>query len=193
MTSRKHYLHESLSNLIYNRHENRLLTIINFLKQNAKNCTKFCEKLLQSFNKWTKKLMQQNQMIDDVFLQITSDNLTKKNLLKFDANWINELMKKKNVYFVFSKVPRKVIDNTLNMKTIMYVVYYCFQNDEKTFKKLKAKIWNDISKFYKDLTSSLYLSIEFNVDVFKFNRRFSTTMKTLIFFAIKNVVVDYRI
>ena len=68
MTSRKRYLHELLSNLIYNRHEDRLLTMINFLKQNAKNCTKFCEKLSRNFNEWAKKLMQWNQTIDDVSL-----------------------------------------------------------------------------------------------------------------------------
>ena len=32
ITFRKRYLHESLLNLIHNRHENRLLIIINFLK-----------------------------------------------------------------------------------------------------------------------------------------------------------------
>ena len=68
VTSRKYYLHESLSNLIYNRHENHLLTMINFLKQDAINCTKFCKKLSRNFNKWTKKLMQRNQTIDDVSL-----------------------------------------------------------------------------------------------------------------------------
>ena len=86
MMFRKRYLYKSLSNLIHNRHEDRLLTMINFLKQDATNCTKFCEKLLQSFNEWTKKLMQRNQTIDDVPLQIIFDNLTKKNFLKFDAN-----------------------------------------------------------------------------------------------------------
>ena len=50
MTFRKHYLHELLSNLTHNRHENHLLIMINFLKYNATNCTKFCEKLLQNFN-----------------------------------------------------------------------------------------------------------------------------------------------
>ena len=68
VTFRKRYLHESLLNLIHNRHENRLLTMINFLKQNATNCTKFCEKLSQSFNEWAKKLMQRDQTIDDVSL-----------------------------------------------------------------------------------------------------------------------------
>ena len=58
VTSRKRYLHELLSDLIYNRHENRLLIMINFLKQNATNCTKFCEKLSRNFNEWMKRLMQ---------------------------------------------------------------------------------------------------------------------------------------
>ena len=46
MTSRKRYLHELLLNLIHNHHKNHLLIMINFLKQDAKNCIKFCEKLL---------------------------------------------------------------------------------------------------------------------------------------------------
>ena len=50
MTLQKRYLHKSLSNLIHNRHEDRLLTMINFSKQNAKNCTEFCEKLSRNFN-----------------------------------------------------------------------------------------------------------------------------------------------
>ena len=79
-------------------------------------------------------------MIDDVSLQIIFNNLTKKNLLKFNADWINELIKKKNICFAFSKISRKIIDDNLNMKMIMYVVYHCLQNDEKTFKKLKTKI-----------------------------------------------------
>ena len=87
----KRYLHESLSDLIHNRHENRLLIMINFLKQNATNCTKFCEELLRSFNEWTKKVMQQNQTIDDVSLQIIFNNLMKKNLLKFDADDVSKL------------------------------------------------------------------------------------------------------
>ena len=119
--------------------------------------------------------------------------MIKKNLLKFDANWINELMKKKNIYFAFSKVSRKVIDDNLNMKTIMYVAYRCLQNDEKTFKKSKTKIWNDILKFYKNLASSLYFSVEFNAKLFNFDRHFLMTMKTLIFFAIEDVIIDCRI
>ena len=116
----------------------------------------------------------------------------KKNLLKFNADWINELIKK-NVYFAFLKVLRKIIDNNLNMKTIIYVVYRCLQNDEKTFKKLKAEIWNDISKLYKDFASSSYFSIKFNAKLFNFDQRFLMTMKTSIFSAIKNVIVDHQI
>ena len=64
-------------------------------------------------------------------------------------------MKKKNIYFTFSKISRKVIDDNLNIKIIVYIIYRCLQNDKKTFKKLKTKIWNDISKLYKDFASLL--------------------------------------
>ena len=79
------------------------------------------------------------------------------------------------------------------MKTIVYVVYHYLQNDKKTFKKLKIKIQNDISKFYKNLVSSLYLSIKFSAKLFNFDRYFSMTMKASIFSAIENVIVDYWI
>ena len=128
-----------------------------------------------------------------MFLQIIFNNLMKKNFLKFNADWVNELIKKKNVYFTFSKVPRKVIDNNLNMKTIVYIVYHCLQNDEKTFEKLKTKIWNDISKFYKDFASPSYFSMKFNAKLFNFDQRFLTMMKALIFFTIENVIVDRRV
>ena len=49
----------------------------------------------------------------------------KKNFLKFDADWINESIKKENICFAFLKVSRKIIDDILNMKTIVYVVYRC--------------------------------------------------------------------
>ena len=75
----------------------------------------------------------------------------------------------------------------------MYVVYRCLQNDEKTFKKLKTEIRNDISKLYKDFVSSSYFSVEFNAKLFNFNQRFSTTMKASIFFVIDDVIVDRRI
>ena len=78
-------------------------------------------------------------------------------------------MKKKNVYFAFLKVSRKVIDDNLNIKTIMYVVYRCLQNNEKTFQKSEAEIRNDILKLYKDFASSLYFSIEFNAKLFNFD------------------------
>ena len=76
--------------------------------------------------------------------------MTKKNFLKFNADWINELMKKKNVCFAFLKVSRRIIDGNLNIKTIMYVVYHCLQNDEKIFEKSKIEIQNNILKFYKE-------------------------------------------
>ena len=41
---------------------------------------------------------------------------------------------------MFLKVSRRIIDDNLNIKTIMYVIYHYLQNDEKTFKKLKIKI-----------------------------------------------------
>ena len=104
--------------------------------------------------------------------------------------WIN---KKKNICFAFSKVSRKIIDDILNIKTIMYVVYRCLQNDEKIFEKSKTKIRNNISKFYKDFVLSSYLSIKFNAKLFNFDRRFSMMMKTLIFFAIENAIVDRQI
>ena len=119
--------------------------------------------------------------------------MTKKNLLKFNANWINESMKKKNVCFAFSKVSRKVIDDNLNMKMIVYVVYHCLQNDEKIFKKSETETRDDISKLYKNLVSSSYLSIEFSAKLFNFNQHFLTTMKASIFSAIKNIIVNCQI
>ena len=102
-------------------------------------------------------------------------------------------MKKKNVCFAFSKVSRRMIGGNLNMKTIIYIVYHCLQNDEKTFEKSKTETRNDISKFYKNFVSSSYLSIKFNAKLFNFDRRFSMTMKASIFSAIENVIVDRRI
>ena len=128
-----------------------------------------------------------------MLLKITFDNLTKKNLLKFDANWVDESMKMKNVCFAFSKISRKFIESTLNMIIMMYVAYCCLQNDNETFEKLKIKIQNDILKLYRDLASLLYFSIEFNAELFNFNRRFFATIKTLIFFAIDNVIVNRRL
>ena len=72
----------------------------------------------------------------------------------------------------------------------MYVAYRCLQNNKKTFKKSKTEIRNNISKFYKNFVSSSYFSVEFNAKLFNFDQRFSTTMKTLIFFAIENAIVD---
>ena len=60
MTFQRRYLYESLSNLIYNNHENRLLTMINFTKQNVTNCTEFCEELSRNFDEWIKRLMQRD-------------------------------------------------------------------------------------------------------------------------------------
>ena len=90
-------------------------------------------------------------------------------------------MKKKNICFMFSKISRRIIDDNLNIKTIMYVIYRCLQNDEKTFKKLKTKTQNDILKLYKNLASPLYFSIKFNIKLFNFDRRFLMTMKTSFF------------
>ena len=78
-------------------------------------------------------------------------------------------MKNENVCFAFLKVSRKIIDDILNMKIIVYVVYCYLQNNEKTFEKSKIKTRNDISKFYKDLVSSSYFSIKFNVKLFNFD------------------------
>ena len=117
----------------------------------------------------------------------------KKNLLKFNADWISKSMKKKNICFAFSKVSRRMIGDNLNMKTIIYVVYRCLQNDEKTFEKSETKIRDDISKLYKNFVSSLYFSIEFSAKLFNFDRRFLTTMKASIFSAIEDVIVDRRI
>ena len=91
---------------------------------------------------------------------------------------------------MFSKVSRRVIDDTLNMKMIMYVVYRCLQNDEKIFEKSKTEIRNDILKLYKDFASLLYLSIKFNAELFNFDQRFLTTMKTSTFSAIENAIID---
>ena len=102
-------------------------------------------------------------------------------------------MKKKNIYFAFLKVSRRVIDNFLNMKTIVYVVYRYLQNDEKTFKESEAKTRDDIFKFYKDLTPPSYLSVEFSADIFNSDRRFSTAMKASIFSAIEDAIVDRRV
>ena len=102
-------------------------------------------------------------------------------------------MKKKDVYFAFLKVSQKIIDSILNMKMIMHIVYRFLQNDEKIFKKSKTETRNDISKLYKDFASSLYFSIKFNINIFNFDRRFSTTIKASIFFTIENVIVDRRI
>ena len=60
VTFQRRYLYESLSNLIYNNYENRLLTMINFTKQNATNCTEFCKELSRNFNEWAKRLMQRD-------------------------------------------------------------------------------------------------------------------------------------
>ena len=99
-------------------------------------------------------------------------------------------MKKKNVYFAFSKVSRKIIDDILNMKMIMYVIYYYLQNDEQILEKSETEIRNNILKLYKNFVSSSYFSVKFNAELFNSDRRFSTTMKMSIFFAIENAIVD---
>ena len=78
-------------------------------------------------------------------------------------------MKNENICFAFSKISRKIINDILNMKTIMYVVYYYLQNNKKTFKKLKTETRNNILKFYKNFVSSSYFSIEFNAKLFNFD------------------------
>ena len=125
-----------------------------------------------------------------MLLKIIFDNLTKKNLLKFNANWIDESMKMKNVCFASSKVSKEFIESTLNMIIMMYIVYRCLQNDDEIFEKSKIETRNDILKFYKNLASSLYLSIEFSAELFSFNRRFLATIKTSIFSAIDDVIID---
>ena len=102
-------------------------------------------------------------------------------------------MRNENVCFAFSKVSRKIIDGTLNMKTIIYIVYRCLQNNEKIFEKSETEIRNDISKLYKNFASSSYLSIEFNAKLFSFDRHFSTMMKASIFSVIEDAIIDHRI
>ena len=60
MTFQRRYLYKSLSNLTHNNHENRLLTMISFTKQNATNCTEFCEELSRSLDEWARRLMQRD-------------------------------------------------------------------------------------------------------------------------------------
>ena len=79
------------------------------------------------------------------------------------------------------------------MIIIMYVAYRCLQNDDETFEESEIEIRNDVLKLYKDLASSLYLSIEFSAKLFSFSRRFLATIKTSIFFAIDDVIVDRRL
>ena len=128
-----------------------------------------------------------------MLLKIIFDNLTKKNLLKFNANWIDESMKMKNVCFASSKVSREFIKSTLNMIIMMYVAYRCLQNDDETFEKSEIEIRNDVLKFYRNLASSSYFSIEFSAKLFSFSRRFLATIKTSIFFAIDDVIIDRRL
>ena len=128
-----------------------------------------------------------------MFLKVIFDNLTKENFLKFDANWIDESMKIKNVYFASSKVSRKFIENTLNMIIMMYVIYHCLQDNDEIFKESKIEIWNDILKLYRNLALFLYFSIEFDAELSSFSRRFFTIIKTSIFFAIDDVIVDCRL
>ena len=75
----------------------------------------------------------------------------------------------KNVCFAFSKVSRKFIKNTLNMIIMIYIVYRYLQDDDEILEKSKINIRDDISKFYKNLASSLYFSIEFSAELFNFN------------------------
>ena len=79
------------------------------------------------------------------------------------------------------------------MIIMMYVVYRCLQNDNETFEELKVEIRNDILKLYRDLASFLYFSIEFSAELFNFNQRFLATIKTLIFSAIDDVIIDHRL
>ena len=76
------------------------------------------------------------------------------------------------------------------MKTIIYIVYHCLQNDEKTFEESETETRNNILKLYKNLVSLLYFSVEFNAELFRFDRRFLMIIKASIFFAIENVIVD---
>ena len=128
-----------------------------------------------------------------MFSKTIFNNLTKKNFLKFDANWVDELMKMKSVCFTFSKISRKFIKSSLNMIIMMYVVYRCLQNDDETFEKSKVEIQNDILKFYRNLASFSYFSIEFSAELFSFSQRFFATIKTSIFSAIDDVIVNRRL
>ena len=190
---RKRYLHGSLPDLAHNRHEDRLLTMVSFSKQDATNCTEFCEGLPRSFSEWAKRLMQRGQTIGDVPLQVTSDNLTKEDLLEFGADWVSEPMKKGDVCFASPKVPRRVIGGTLDMKTIVYVAYRCLQNDGETLEEPEAGTRDDISKLYRDLAPPSYLPVEFSAELSSSGRRFPAAMEAPTFSAIGDAIVGRRV
>ena len=102
-------------------------------------------------------------------------------------------MKMKNVCFTSSKISREFIESSLNIIIMMYVVYRCLQDDDETLEESKVEIRNDILKLYRDLASFLYLSIEFSVKLFNFSRRFLAIIKTSIFSAIDDVILDRRL
>ena len=102
-------------------------------------------------------------------------------------------MKIKNVCFASSKISRKFIKNSLNMIIMIYIVYRCLQNNDEIFEELKVEIRNDISKLYRDLASFSYFSIEFSAELFNFSRQFLAIIKTLIFSAIDDVIVNRRL
>ena len=79
------------------------------------------------------------------------------------------------------------------MIIIIYIVYCCLQNNNKIFEKSEIEIRDDILKFYKNLALFLYLSIEFSAKLFNFSRQFLATIKTSIFSAIDDVIVDHRL
>ena len=51
------------------------------------------------------------------------------------------------------------------MKTMIYIIYKCLhKNNVKTLKKMNVESRDNIAKFYKDFTSSFFLSTKFNFD-----------------------------
>ena len=121
-------------------------------------------------------------------LQITSDNLTKKNLLKFNADWVNKSMKKKTFVLRFQKFREKSSTTIWIWRRLCILFIIVCKMMKKLSKNQKQKfetIYRNFTKislrrhiFQLNLTQNYSISI--NVSRQRWKRQSFLQLKTLL-------------
>ena len=135
---------------------------------------------------------QKRQSVSEVPFPVAKDDSTEEDIQGLRADRMDEPCQSGNFCFNSSKISRAVMDNALEMRTVVYVIYRGLYEDGGSLENHAVGSHDAIGKCIAILGPLVHISVEFSPRTSRPNQRFPASLKMPSLCATGDAIIGRR-